>query len=261
MCSPAHTQAKNSKSRMRRRQAMNRHHFRLPHRYCGPHRSHSTGGPNAPELFVFSCPLRPRNPDVRCATELSLHGSRRNVGRDARPFRPVKGTRVPESASVAPSAPRRFHSISRFHSGTEGPFMKAIPRWLRWWSATRRVPLRKPGAGRPPLILERLEERTVPTASTLATGYRPIDEVGNNVANPNWGTAGTDLIRLTPAEYANGVNTPVAAPGSQRSPDFRHRQQPGRSRRSIAGHRHGQPAIACRTSSTASVSSWITTWI
>ena len=38
--------------------------------------------------------------------------------------------------------------------------------------------------------------------------YRPIDEVGNNVANPTWGTAGTDLIRLTPAEYADGVSSP-----------------------------------------------------
>ena len=38
--------------------------------------------------------------------------------------------------------------------------------------------------------------------------YRPINEVGNNVANPTWGTAGTDLIRLTPAEYAERLNSP-----------------------------------------------------
>jgi hypothetical protein len=48
-----------------------------------------------------------------------------------------------------------------------------------------------------------LEDRLVPD-----TGYRPIDEVGNNVANPTWGTAGSDLIRLTPAEYADGVSSP-----------------------------------------------------
>jgi peroxidase len=48
-----------------------------------------------------------------------------------------------------------------------------------------------------------LETRCVPAVS-----YRPINEVGNNAANPTWGTAGTDLIRLTPAEYANGVSTP-----------------------------------------------------
>jgi hypothetical protein len=43
--------------------------------------------------------------------------------------------------------------------------------------------------------------------STVLT-YRPIDEVGNNVANPGWGTAGVDLLRLTPAYYANGINSP-----------------------------------------------------
>jgi hypothetical protein len=30
-----------------------------------------------------------------------------------------------------------------------------------------------------------------------AAGDRPIDETGNNRANPNWGRAGTDLLRVT----------------------------------------------------------------
>lgn len=51
---------------------------------------------------------------------------------------------------------------------------------------------------------EVLEDRRVPSVS----GYRPISEVGNNVANPTWGTAGTDLLRLTPAEYADGISSP-----------------------------------------------------
>ncbi len=38
--------------------------------------------------------------------------------------------------------------------------------------------------------------------------YRPVDEVGNNVAHPYWGTAGADLLRLTPAEFANGYSSP-----------------------------------------------------
>ncbi len=54
------------------------------------------------------------------------------------------------------------------------------------------------------LNLELLEDRRLMSA----TAYRPIDEVGNNVSNPTWGTAGTDLIRLTPAAYANGISTP-----------------------------------------------------
>ena len=56
----------------------------------------------------------------------------------------------------------------------------------------------------PSFEVEHLEERCVPTA----TGFRPISEVGNNVANPTWGTAGVDLVRLTPAEYADGIDAP-----------------------------------------------------
>ena len=59
--------------------------------------------------------------------------------------------------------------------------------------------------------LELLEPRMMMSASAsapLATTYRPITEVGNNVANPTWGTAATDLLRLTPAAYANGYSTP-----------------------------------------------------
>jgi hypothetical protein len=41
-----------------------------------------------------------------------------------------------------------------------------------------------------------------------AVGYRSIDEVGNNVAHPTWGTAGTDLLRVSPAAYADGVSAP-----------------------------------------------------
>src|SRR5579863_10229277 len=51
---------------------------------------------------------------------------------------------------------------------------------------------------------EILEERVLLTA----TGYEPIGGTGNNVAHPTWGTGGTDLLRLTPAQYANGVNSP-----------------------------------------------------
>jgi hypothetical protein len=55
------------------------------------------------------------------------------------------------------------------------------------------------------LELELLEVRCLLSTTVL---YRPIDEVGNNVANPSWGTAGVDLLRLTPAYYANGINSP-----------------------------------------------------
>jgi peroxidase len=52
--------------------------------------------------------------------------------------------------------------------------------------------------------IEKLEDRCTPTA----TGYRPIDEVGNNIADSTLGTAGTDLLRLSPADYADGISSP-----------------------------------------------------
>jgi hypothetical protein len=62
------------------------------------------------------------------------------------------------------------------------------------------------------LHLEHLEDRCVPSGS----GYRPIDEVGNNVANPNWGAAPADqpggaaiqLLRNSPVAYADGISAP-----------------------------------------------------
>jgi hypothetical protein len=64
---------------------------------------------------------------------------------------------------------------------------------------------RKPRpSGRRPGV-EALESRCLLSG---VTGYRPITEVGNNVANPNWGTAGTDLLRTSPVAYADGVSAP-----------------------------------------------------
>jgi hypothetical protein len=44
--------------------------------------------------------------------------------------------------------------------------------------------------------------------SSPVTGFRPITETGNNVANPTWGVAGTDLIRESPVGYADGISAP-----------------------------------------------------
>jgi hypothetical protein len=60
-----------------------------------------------------------------------------------------------------------------------------------------RTPPTRPG-------LEPLEARCLPSA----TGYRPITEVGNNVADPTQGAAGTDLLRVSPVAYADGVSSP-----------------------------------------------------
>jgi hypothetical protein len=60
--------------------------------------------------------------------------------------------------------------------------------------------------------VELLEDRCCPSV----TGYRLIDEVGNNAANPNWGAAPADqvggaaiqLLRISPVAYQNGIATP-----------------------------------------------------
>jgi peroxidase len=55
-----------------------------------------------------------------------------------------------------------------------------------------------------------LEQRVLLSASTVlpANAVEPIGGTGNNVAHPTWGAAGNDLLRLSPAAYANGYSTP-----------------------------------------------------
>src|SRR5436309_13990003 len=75
---------------------------------------------------------------------------------------------------------------------------------MRWF--LRRVPnsgrLRSRLACR--LELQTLEERTSPTDV-----FRSIDGSGNNLSHLAWGSAGSDLLRLAPAAYANGISTPA----------------------------------------------------
>jgi peroxidase len=67
------------------------------------------------------------------------------------------------------------------------------------------------------LRLEQLEARCLMSAGPV----RPIDEVGNNAANPNWGAAPADqaggaaiqLLRLSPVAYADGLKAP-SLPGN-----------------------------------------------
>ncbi len=56
--------------------------------------------------------------------------------------------------------------------------------------------------------LEPLEQRNL-----LAADLRSIDGSGNNLAHPDWGSAETQLLRMAPAEYGDGVWT---AGGSDR---------------------------------------------
>ncbi len=42
----------------------------------------------------------------------------------------------------------------------------------------------------------------------LSADFRSVDGLGNNLAHPDWGSAGTDLIRIAPPAYADGVSAP-----------------------------------------------------
>jgi hypothetical protein len=57
--------------------------------------------------------------------------------------------------------------------------------------------------------LEPLESRVHLSATiTTASSIEPINGVGNNIANPAWGSTGTDLIRLAAAAYTDGIDSP-----------------------------------------------------
>src|SRR5262245_51133253 len=51
---------------------------------------------------------------------------------------------------------------------------------------------------------EGLEVRAPRSAPTI----QAIDGTGNNLANPGWGSAGADLLRVSPVAYADGISAP-----------------------------------------------------
>ncbi|MGE3817830.1 MAG: peroxidase family protein [Isosphaeraceae bacterium] len=63
--------------------------------------------------------------------------------------------------------------------------------------------------------LEPLEDRvvlatTTPTGVTASAFYR-VDGTGNNLANPDWGSAGSNFLRLAAAAYADGLSSPAGS--------------------------------------------------
>ncbi len=53
---------------------------------------------------------------------------------------------------------------------------------------------------------EPLEQRHL-----MAADLRTIDGTLNNLAQPDWGSAGQDLLRIAPAEYSDGTSSPAGA--------------------------------------------------
>jgi hypothetical protein len=89
--------------------------------------------------------------------------------------------------------------------------MKTFAAWVR----ELRRPIRRLGRFLR-LHLEALEERDM----LSVTGFSTVTEVGNNPNNPTLGTAGTDLLRLSPADYkpvangGDGLTTPSLTYGA-----------------------------------------------
>jgi len=54
------------------------------------------------------------------------------------------------------------------------------------------------------LVIDQLEDRLQPSATVPS-----IDGTGNNLAHPNWGSDGSDFLRVGPAAYADGISTPA----------------------------------------------------
>ena len=62
----------------------------------------------------------------------------------------------------------------------------------------------------PRFTSEALEVRMVLSAD-MAGAIMPIDGVGNNEPNPELGSAGTELLRIVSADYADGISAPSGA--------------------------------------------------
>jgi peroxidase len=56
-------------------------------------------------------------------------------------------------------------------------------------------------------------------AKIAKADVEPIDGTGNNVDNPTWGSAGSDLLRIAPAGYADGIDSP-SLPGDLSARDI-----------------------------------------
>jgi hypothetical protein len=78
-------------------------------------------------------------------------------------------------------------------------------------SSLRHRPRRRPASPRRRLVLECLEDRLLLSTLTglnLPAGFRSITGFGNNIDNLAWGQAGTDLLRISPVAYADGISAP-----------------------------------------------------
>ena len=81
----------------------------------------------------------------------------------------------------------------------------------QWFHRNAQMTTARP-AGRRPATTRRQSLRFKPRVNALEDrcllSVESIDGTGNNLANPDWGSAGTDLIRMSPVAYADGISSP-----------------------------------------------------
>src|SRR5262245_15486868 len=82
-----------------------------------------------------------------------------------------------------------------------------------WWSSANTPKSRRAAPERCRPQVHSLEDRCVPDA-----GFRSITGLGNNVANPTWGSANVPLLRTAPPDYADGHDAPVVGTPARPSP-------------------------------------------
>lgn len=87
--------------------------------------------------------------------------------------------------------------------------MNALNRiWRQWVQLLSGPQRRRPARGVQSIDLESRQLLAAAIAATPST-IRSIDGTGNNVANPDWGSAGSDLLRVGPVAYSDGVSSPA----------------------------------------------------
>src|SRR5262249_58329433 len=72
----------------------------------------------------------------------------------------------------------------------------------------------RPAGGR----LRGFKPQAEPLEERVVLDFRSITGLGNNVANPTWGSAGVALLRAAPAAYADGISAPVVGNPARPSP-------------------------------------------
>ncbi len=83
-----------------------------------------------------------------------------------------------------------------------------------WWHSLRAPipPLQTRGPNRATRPKpRRLEIDELETRCLLSAGVYSYDGTGNNLAHPDWGSVGQDLLRTAPAQYADGISALAGA--------------------------------------------------